>query len=113
MNSRSYNLSFTITGRVSVTAEQVKETIVHFNEAVAQKRDGHQMIAAVTGGAPVDETNFDKVYETAMRAGFRRAIRGDGLEDFRGLEGAQAAVTLKPRGTARTVDAKTLAEALA
>lgn len=100
MKNRSYNFSLTLTGRVSFTDEMVKETIAHFNEAVAQKRDGHQMITAVTGGAPVDEANFDKVYETAMRAGFRRAVRNGGLDDFRDLDGAQAIVTLQPRGSA-------------
>lgn len=100
MKNRSYNFSLTLTGRINITDEDAKEIIANFNEAVAQKREGYQMVTAVTGGAPVDESNLDKVYETAMRAGFRRAVRNGGLDDFRDLDGAQAIVTLEPRGSA-------------
>lgn len=105
--SRSYAFSLTITGTLPLTEKEVKELIASSNNCVAKKQVGHQLISNVTGGAPVDETNFDKVWECLVRKGFRDAVRHKSLEGFEGLKGVQAAVSCQPKGTSLSATEET------
>lgn len=105
--NRSYLFSMTVTGTVTLTPEQVSEITASFNRALTEKRFGWQMLSNVTGGKPVDSTNFDAAYSTVMRAGMRRAVREGALEDFQGLERAQATVDMEPKGVALSVEGPT------
>lgn len=95
---RSYNFSLTLMGSLALPEKDVAYFIRTGNEALEKKTSGHQLIAAATGGAPVDESNIDKVFELAIRSGFRKAFRNKELDEFKDLTGISVKVDCTPKG---------------
>ena len=97
--TRSYHLSLVITGSIALSKADVDYITKSSNKTLKDKSKGYQLVAAATGGEPVDASNFDKVFEMELRSGFRSAFRNNEMADFEGMTGTEVSVNCTPVGT--------------
>lgn len=106
---RSYDLSMTITGRVTLTEQEEQACRRDFQKALeaAAKAEASgdpeklRVAKVIRQIAQVDELtddNFDEVFARFIRAGLRRAVRDGDDFDFAGIKNRSSVVGLTPRG---------------
>lgn len=110
--TRSYDLTLTVTGRVTLTEKEEQAFRRGFQKALdaAAKAEASGDPETLKGAkairqiAQVDELtddNFDEVFVRFIRSGLRRAVRDGDDFDFAGLKNRSSVVSLTPRAASK------------
>lgn len=110
--TRSYNLTLTVTGRVTLTEKEEQACRRDFQKALeaaakaeasgdTEKLKEAKVIRQIAQVDELTDDNFDEVFVRFIRAGLRRAVRDGDDFDFAGLKNRSSVVSLTPRAASK------------
>lgn len=109
---RSYNLTLTVTGRVTLTEKEEQAVRRDFQKALEaaaraeasgdpEELRESKVIRQIAQVDELTDDNFDEVFVRFIRAGLRRAVRDGDDFDFAGLKSRSSVVSLTPRAASK------------
>lgn len=110
--TRSYYLTLTVTGRVTLTEKEEQAIRRDFQKAMEaatkaeasgdpEKLKGAKAIRQIAQVDELTDDNFDEVFVRYVRAGLRRAVRDGDDFDFSEIKNRSSVVSMAPRAASK------------
>lgn len=109
--TRGYNLTLTVTGRVTLTEQEEQAVRRDFQKAMEaaaeaeasgdpEKLKDAKAIRQIAKVGELTDDNFDEVFVRFVRAALRSSVR-DGAVDFAGLKNRSSVFSMTPRAASQ------------